>query len=145
MDFGVGMATMTAVSLERQAERCLEVSVGWEGMLTARLISNNDLTNMRRMSGKGLDVLAGMLRAQEDGEAYCGTMLTVLRNVSRDEAVNYVLSLIHLLLKEDSGVAERFHGASIPDPYTPFLRLLQRQNSFAQVRHQPSLPPSLPP
>ena len=81
MDFGVGMTTMSAMPLERQAERCLEVSVGWEGMLTARLINNNDLTNMRRVAGKRFEVLAGMLR-QEDGEAYCGTMLTVLRYVT---------------------------------------------------------------
>jgi len=60
------------------------------------------------------------------------TTVFCFRNVSRDEAVNYVLSLIYLLLKEDSQIAEKFHGPSISDPYTPFLRLLQRQNSFAQ-------------
>ena len=132
-EFSVGMATMSTLSLERQAERALEVNVGWDGMLTARLISSEDLTNMRRLSGRSVEAAAEML-GEEGGqaEAYCASMLAVLKNVSREEAVNYVLSLIFMMLKEDSGIAARFHGAAISDPYTPLLRLLQRQNSFAQ-------------
>lgn len=124
---------MDTLSLERQAERALDLSVGWEGMLTARLISNDDLTNMRRLSGRSVTAAAEMLGEEgKQAEAYCASMLAVLKNVSREEAVNYVLSLIFLMLKENSSIAARFHGAGIQDPYTPLLRLLQRQNSFAQ-------------
>ena len=94
-----GLATMNNTnpkSLDSQAARFLEASIGWEGMLTARLISNTDLTNMRRMSGRSVkEVAAGMAIMASDGNgssgmdgakrseggAFCATMLNVLKYV----------------------------------------------------------------
>ena len=46
--------------------------------------------------------------------------------------MNYILALVHLLIKEDFSIVENFHCSSISDPYTPFLRLLQRQQTVSQ-------------
>lgn len=72
------MVSMNKLSIEGQALRCLEETMGWESMLTARLITNDDLTNMRRLSGKTLEAQGAML-LEDEGEYYCGTLLSVLR------------------------------------------------------------------
>lgn len=76
----------------------------------------------------------------ESGPAFVEAFLSVLRNVTKEETVQYVLALLLQMLSVNPSRAKLFHQSSdmhlssVPDPYTVFLRLLQRPDWFTQEK-----------
>ncbi|CAL5229877.1 g13289 [Coccomyxa viridis] len=111
----------------------LKRDVAWDTYLTARLISEKDLQLIRRYDKRGADVQKELL--SEAGPSYAEAFLTVLRNVTKEDTVQYVLAVLDQLLAVDSSRASYFHNtSSSADPYTILLRLLQRTDWFTQEK-----------
>lgn len=105
----------------------LSRDVPWETYMTARLISDKELHLIRRYDKRPEDLRASML--DENGAAYIEAFLSVLKAVTKEDTVQYVLTVILQLLQENPDRAKMFHapseGAAV-DPYAVLLRLLQR-------------------
>jgi V-type H+-transporting ATPase subunit H len=123
--------------------------IPWDIYMTARLISDHDLQLLRRYDKRDPEQRAKMLA--EAGPSYVSALLSVLRNVTKDETVQYVLALIEDMLENDSANAELFHmlppvspvgspGSARQsslialDPYSILLRLLQRNDWFTEEK-----------
>ncbi|KAL3157490.1 hypothetical protein ABBQ32_011954 [Trebouxia sp. C0010 RCD-2024] len=112
--------------------------VPWESFTSLRLISDRDAQLIRKYDKRKRDTQAELL--EQNGPAYCQAFLNVLRNVTKEEAVQYVLALIDDLLSVDPARAQLFHQesdihlATLPDPYSIFLRLLNKTDWFTQAK-----------
>lgn len=106
--------------------------------MTARLISDRDLQLIRRYDKR--DTITKESLLAEDGAAYLEAFLMVLRNVTKEETVQYVMALIDEMLSANPASVALFftqseqHMSSLPDPYTLFVRLLQRSDWFTQQK-----------
>lgn len=80
-----------------------------------------------------------MSPALQAGPAYIEAFLSVLKNVTKDETVQYVLALLVQMLATEPRHVKLFHQqsdmhmSSVPEPFTVFARLLQRTDWFTQV------------
>mmetsp|Transcript_26756 Transcript_26756/g.58258 ORF Transcript_26756/g.58258 Transcript_26756/m.58258 type:complete len:480 (-) Transcript_26756:1191-2630(-) len=104
-------------------------TIPWETFTTAQLLSPQDLQLIRRFDKKVVEEQLVIL--SEEGSAYAHTFLTVLRNITKDDVVQYTLALIKQILVVDESKAALFHADGL-DPYTPLLKLLQRDDRFTQ-------------
>eukprot|EP00850_Spirogloea_muscicola_P013575 SM000093S24386 [mRNA] locus=s93:12370:15155:+ [translate_table: standard] len=111
-------------------EQVLRRDVPWETYMTAKLISGTDLQLLRRYDHRAPEVQAALLA--EDGPAYVRTFLAVLRNVTKEETVEYALALVEDALAASPKHAALFHDPALAgeDVYGPFLRLLSRKSWF---------------
>lgn len=105
--------------------------------MTARLIADKDLQLIRRYDKRSEELQASLL--DESGPAYVEAFLTVLRNVTKEETVQYILALLLQMLRANPSRAKLFHqfggdSAVGHEPYTIFLRLLQRTDWFTQEK-----------
>jgi V-type H+-transporting ATPase subunit H len=77
-----------------------------------------------------------MLPFHHDGPAYVQVFVTILRDIHKQETVEYVLALIDDMLTANPKRARLFHIQSLAteDIYEPFLRLLWRGNWFIQEK-----------
>lgn len=120
-----------------ELQEVLARDIPWETYMTARLITDKELQLIRRYDKRTEELQASLL--DESGPAYVEAFLTVLRNVTKEETVQYILALLLQMLSTNPSRAALFHqigelhlpGAA--DPYTIFLRLLQRSDWFTQV------------
>lgn len=116
----------------------LRRDIPWDIYQTARLITDRDLQLLRRFDKKEPAYQAKLL--EEAGPAYMEAFLTVLKNVTKDETVQYVLALLEQTLAEDSSRARLFHvlpstgPAGALDAYQILLRLLHRNDWFTQEK-----------
>eukprot|EP00199_Chlamydomonas_sp_CCMP681_P000500 CAMPEP_0119101222 /NCGR_PEP_ID=MMETSP1180-20130426/332_1 /TAXON_ID=3052 ORGANISM="Chlamydomonas cf sp, Strain CCMP681" /NCGR_SAMPLE_ID=MMETSP1180 /ASSEMBLY_ACC=CAM_ASM_000741 /LENGTH=464 /DNA_ID=CAMNT_0007085307 /DNA_START=21 /DNA_END=1415 /DNA_ORIENTATION=+ len=116
----------------------LRADINWDSYSSARLIGDKDLQLIRRYDKRSPELRASML--DEAGPAYVEAFMSVLKSVSSVETGNYVLALLLQMLQEQPQRARYFHQpseqhqGSVPDPYTPFLRLLLRQDWFTQEK-----------
>ncbi|KAK9813607.1 hypothetical protein WJX73_010348 [Symbiochloris irregularis] len=116
----------------------LRRDVPWQTYLTARLISDRDLQLIRAYDKRDWDTKREALK--QAGPAHLQAFLTVLRNVTKEDTVQYVLALLDDTLTEQPSAAALFHEQSNSyannqiDPYTIFLRLLQRTDWFTQEK-----------
>lgn len=123
--------------------------IPWDIYMTARLISDHDLQLLRRYDKRDPEQRARLLA--DAGPLYVAALLSVLKNVTKDETVQYVLALLDDMLEADSGAAKLFHQINAaaaaagedggtdahtppPDPYTILLRLLQRNDWFTDEK-----------
>ncbi|KAH7298176.1 hypothetical protein KP509_25G030600 [Ceratopteris richardii] len=120
--------------MELSREEVLKRVIPWETYTTARLISGTGLQLLRRYDRRPLDAKAALL--DENGVAYVGLFVSILRDITKEETVEYVLALIDELLSANSKRARLFHDPSFADEdiYNPFLRLLTKQNWFIQEK-----------
>eukprot|EP00850_Spirogloea_muscicola_P005334 SM000024S07796 [mRNA] locus=s24:490867:493516:- [translate_table: standard] len=111
-------------------EQVLRRDVPWETYMTAKLISGTDLQLLRRYDHRSPEVQAALLA--EDGLAYVRTFLAVLRNVTKEETVEYALALVEDVLANSPKHAALFHDPALAgeDVYGPFLRLLSCKSWF---------------
>ncbi|PSC76439.1 V-type proton ATPase subunit H-like [Micractinium conductrix] len=116
----------------------LRRDIPWDIYQTARLITDRDLQLLRRFDKKEASYQAKLL--EESGPSYIEAFLTVLKNVTKDETVQYVLALLEEMLAADSGRAQLFHVLSTTGPggaldaYQILLRLLHRNDWFTQEK-----------
>ena len=71
--------------------------VPWETYQTASLISDTDLSLIRRYDKRGLDLRVSML--VEAGPAHIQAFINCLKAVSKEETSQYVLALLLQLLQ----------------------------------------------
>uniref|UniRef100_A0A0D3BLF6 Vacuolar proton pump subunit H n=1 Tax=Brassica oleracea var. oleracea TaxID=109376 RepID=A0A0D3BLF6_BRAOL len=71
-----------------------------------------------------------------DGRAYVQLFVTILRDIFKEETVEYVLALIYEMLSANPARARLFHDQSLAheDTYEPLLRLLSKGNWFIQEK-----------
>lgn len=103
--------------------------------MSARLLSDKDLQLIRKFDNKSESTQAQLLN--EDGAAYIETFMTVIRNVTKEETIQYVLAHLDNVISGEPSRAALFHQGGLTggfDPYTLFLRLLQRNDWFTQSR-----------
>lgn len=124
-------------SSELNTPTVLKREIPWDTYLTARLISDRDLQLIKRYDKATKESQASLLK--EAGPAYAEAFLSVVRNVTKEDTVQYVLALLDDMLSEDSSRAQLFHRQSNAqekqtESYSIFLRLLQRSDWFTQEK-----------
>ncbi|KAG5569477.1 hypothetical protein H5410_059243 [Solanum commersonii] len=125
---------MTIENAELTTEQVLRRDIPWETYMTTKLISGTDLQLLRRY-----DKMAESYKSQlldNDGPAYIHVFVTTLRDVFKEETVEYVLALIDEMLTANPRRARLFHDSSLSneDTYEPFLRFLWKGNRFIQEK-----------
>ncbi|KAG2291720.1 hypothetical protein Bca52824_038389 [Brassica carinata] len=120
---------------ELSTEQVLQRDIPWETYMTTKLISATDLQLLRRYDKKTESARAQLL--DEDGRAYVQLFVTILRDIFKEETVEYVLALIYEMLSANPARARLFHDQSLAheDTYEPFLRLLSKGNWFIQEKN----------
>ncbi|KAH1113960.1 hypothetical protein J1N35_007338 [Gossypium stocksii] len=130
---------------ELTTEQVLKRDIPWETYMTTKLISGTGLQLLRRYDNRAESVRAQLL--DDDGPAYVQAFVTILRDIFKEETVEYVLALIDEMLTANPKRARLFHDKSLAneDTYEPFLikltihnlstfRLLWKGNWFIQEK-----------
>lgn len=102
--------------------------------MTTKLITGTGLQLLRRYDKKAESYRAQLL--DDDGPAYVRVFVSILRDIFKEETVEYVLALIDEMLTANPRRAKLFHDKSLAseDTYEPFLRLLWKGNWFVQEK-----------
>lgn len=102
--------------------------------MTTKLITGTCLQLLRRYDNQSESRRAALL--DDDGPSYVRVFVNILRDISKEETVEYVLALIDEMLTANPKRARLFHDRSLStaDTYEPFLRLLWTGNWFIQEK-----------
>jgi V-type H+-transporting ATPase subunit H len=119
---------------ELNTEQVLKRDIPWEAYMTTKLISGTSLQLLRRYDNRPESYRAQLL--DDDGPAYVRVFVSILRDIFKEETVEYVLALVDEMLTANPKRARLFHDKSIAneDTYEPFLRLLWKGNWFIQEK-----------
>ncbi|XP_038696917.1 V-type proton ATPase subunit H-like [Tripterygium wilfordii] len=119
---------------ELTTEQVLRRDIPWESYMTTKLISGTGLQLLRRYDKKPESYKAQLL--EDDGPAYVRVFVGILRDIFKEETVEYVLALIGEMLTANQKRARLFHDKSLAneDTYEPFLRLLSKGNWFIEEK-----------
>ncbi|CAO2837472.1 unnamed protein product [Amaranthus hypochondriacus] len=119
---------------ELTTEQVLARDIPWETYMTTKLISGKALQLLRRYDKRPESQRASLL--DDDGPSYVRVFVNILRDIFKEETVEYVLSLIDEMLTANPKRARLFHDNSLAneDIYEPFLRLLWKGNWFIQEK-----------
>ncbi|XP_059628597.1 V-type proton ATPase subunit H-like [Cornus florida] len=119
---------------ELTTEQVLKRDIPWETYMTTKLISGTGLQLLRRYDNRAESYRATLL--DDDGLAYVRVFVSILRDIFKEETVEYVLALMDEMLTANPKRARLFHDKSLSDEdiYEPFLRLLWRGNWFIQEK-----------
>eukprot|EP00249_Psilotum_nudum_P006870 c20124_g1_i2 orf=272-1621(+) len=114
--------------------KVLKRDIPWEAYMTAKLISGTGLQLLRRYDHRPENVQAALL--DENGAAYMRVFIGILRDITKEETVEYVLALVDEMMLANPQRARLFHDKSFAneDVYQPFLSLLSKRNWFIQER-----------
>ncbi|KAH0649724.1 hypothetical protein AABB24_012123 [Solanum stoloniferum] len=125
---------MTTENAELTTEEVLRRDIPWETYMTTKLITGTGLQLLRRYDKKAESYKAQLL--DDDGPGYVRVFVTILRDIFKEETVEYVLALIDEMLTANPKRARLFHDESLADEdtYEPFLRLLWKGNWFIQEK-----------
>jgi V-type H+-transporting ATPase subunit H len=119
---------------ELTTEQVLKRDIPWETYMSTKLITSTCLQLLRRYDKRPESQRASLL--DDEGPAYVRVFVNILRNISKEETVEYVLALIDDMLTANPKRARLFHDKSLSneDTYEPFLRLLWKGNWFIQEK-----------
>nr|XP_023928407.1 V-type proton ATPase subunit H [Quercus suber]XP_023928408.1 V-type proton ATPase subunit H [Quercus suber] len=119
---------------ELNTEQVLKRDIPWETYMTTKLISGTSLQLLRRYDNRPESYRAQLL--DDDGPAYVRVFVSILRDIYKEETVEYVLALVDEMLTANPKRARFFHDKSLAseDTYEPFLRLLWKGNWFIQEK-----------
>ncbi|CAL1361991.1 unnamed protein product [Linum trigynum] len=119
---------------ELTTEQVLKRDIPWETYMMTKLITGSDLQLLRRYDNKAESYRAQLL--DDDGVAYIRVFVNILRDIFKEETVEYILALIDEMLTANPKRARLFHDKSLAneDTYEPFLRLLWKGNWFIQEK-----------
>jgi len=120
---------------ELTREEVLKRDIPWETYMTAKLINGTGLQLLRRYDRRPENVQAALL--EENGVTYVRVFVGILRDISKQETVEYMLAMVDEMLTANPKRARLFHDKSFQDNedvYRPFLRLLQKKNWFIQEK-----------
>ncbi|QHO10613.1 V-type proton ATPase subunit H [Arachis hypogaea] len=106
---------------ELSTEQVLRRDIPWETYVSTKLISGTTLQLLRRYDHRSETHRAQLLH--EDGPAYVRMFVHVLRDIFKEETVEYVLALIDEMLTANPKRARLFHDKTLADEdtYEPFL------------------------
>lgn len=119
---------------ELTTEQVLKRDIPWETYMTTKLITGTHLQLLRRYDNRSESYRAQLL--DDDGPAYVRVFISILRDIFKEDTVEYVLALIDEMVTANPKRARLFHDKSLAseDTYEPFLRLLWRGNWFIQEK-----------
>jgi V-type H+-transporting ATPase subunit H len=119
---------------ELTTDQVLTRDIPWETYMSTKLISGTSLQLLRRYDHKSESQRAQLL--DDDGPAYVRVFVRVLRDIFKEDTVEYVLALIDEMLTANPKRARLFHDNALADDdtYEPFLRLLRKGNWFVQEK-----------
>ncbi|KVH90377.1 Armadillo [Cynara cardunculus var. scolymus] len=119
---------------ELNSEQVLRRDIAWETYMTTKLITGTSLQLLRRYDKKSENDRAPLL--DNDGPSYIHVFISILRDIQKEETVEYVLALIDEMLTANPKRALLFHDKSLADDdiYEPFLRLLWKGSWFIQEK-----------
>ncbi|KAL6504021.1 hypothetical protein OROGR_025944 [Orobanche gracilis] len=119
---------------ELSTDQVLRRDIPWETYMTTKLITGTGLQLLRRYDKKPEYYKAQLL--DDDGPAYIRVFVSILRDIFKEETVEYVLALIDEMLSANLKRARLFHVKSLADEdkYEPFIRLLWKGNWFIQEK-----------
>ncbi|XP_034711529.1 V-type proton ATPase subunit H [Vitis riparia] len=119
---------------ELTTDQVLKRDIPWETYMTTKLITGTCLQLLRRYDNRSESQRAVLL--DDDGPAYVRVFVSILRDIFKEETVEYVLALIDEMLTANPKRAKLFHDKSLAneDTYEPFLRLLWKGNWFVQEK-----------
>ncbi|KAG8390705.1 hypothetical protein BUALT_Bualt01G0111300 [Buddleja alternifolia] len=119
---------MAVDQAELSTEQVLRRDIPWETYMTTKLITGTGLQLLRRYDKKPENHKAQLL--DDDGPAYIQVFVSILRDIFKEETVEYVLALIDEMLIGNPKRARLFHDRSLAneDVYEPFLR---QESEFA--------------
>lgn len=102
--------------------------------MSTKLISGTSLQLLRRYDHRPESHKAQLL--DDDGPSYVRVFVRVLRDIFKEDTVEYVLALIDEMLAANPKRARLFHDSALADEdtYEPFLRLLWKGNWFIQEK-----------
>ncbi|KAH6812637.1 vacuolar ATP synthase subunit H family protein [Perilla frutescens var. frutescens] len=125
---------MPAEQGELSSNEVLRRDIPWETYMTTKLITGTGLQLLRRYDKKPEAYKAQLL--DDDGPSYVCVFVSILRDIFKEETVEYVLALIDEMLSASPKRARLFHDKSLSDEdiYEPFLRLLWKGNWFIQEK-----------
>ncbi|KAI3929072.1 hypothetical protein MKX01_028009 [Papaver californicum] len=106
---------------ELTTENVLKRDIPWETYMSTKLITGTCLQLLRRYDKKSESYRATLL--DDDGPAYIRVFLNILRDIFKEETVEYVLALIDEMLAANPKRARLFHDKFLAseDTYEPFL------------------------
>ncbi|XP_042013455.1 V-type proton ATPase subunit H-like isoform X1 [Salvia splendens] len=115
-------------------EQVLRRDIPWETYMTTKLISGTGLQLLRRYDKKPESYKAQLL--DDDGPAYIRVFVSILRDISKEETLEYVLALFDEILSANPKRARLFHDKSLSEEntYEPFIRLLWKGSWFTQEK-----------
>uniref|UniRef100_M1ASA2 Vacuolar ATP synthase subunit h n=1 Tax=Solanum tuberosum TaxID=4113 RepID=M1ASA2_SOLTU len=87
---------MTTENAELTTEEVLRRDIPWETYMTTKLITGTGLQLLRRYDKKAESYKAQLL--DDDGPGYVRVFVTILRDIFKEETVEYVLALIDEML-----------------------------------------------
>ncbi|KAG0569971.1 hypothetical protein M758_6G124100 [Ceratodon purpureus] len=120
---------------ELTREEVLKRDIPWETYMTAKLINSTGLQLLRRYDHRPDNVQAALL--EENGVSYVRVFVGILRDISKQETVEYMLAMVDEMLTANPKRARLFHDKSFQDNedvYRPFIRLLSKKNWFIQEK-----------
>ncbi|XP_057964666.1 V-type proton ATPase subunit H isoform X2 [Malania oleifera] len=119
---------------ELTTEQVLRRDIPWETYMTTKLISGTSLQLLRRYDNRSESHRAALL--DDDGPSYVRVFVSILRDIFKEETVEYVLALIDEMLAANPKRARLFHDKSLAkeDTYEPFMRLLWKGNWYIQEK-----------
>ncbi|KAF7849001.1 hypothetical protein BT93_L1352 [Corymbia citriodora subsp. variegata] len=106
---------------ELTTDQVLRRDIPWETYMTTKLITGTCLQLLRRYDKRSESYRAQLL--EDDGPAYALVFVNILRDIFKEETVEYVLALIDEMLTANPKRARLFHDESLAneDTYEPFL------------------------
>ncbi|KAK9146163.1 hypothetical protein Sjap_006066 [Stephania japonica] len=101
--------------------KVLKRDIPWETYMTTKLITGTHLQLLRRYDKRSESYRAALL--DDDGPAYVQMFICILRDIQKEDTVEFVLALIDEMLTANPKRARLFHDKSLAneDPYEPFL------------------------
>ncbi|KAL9673452.1 hypothetical protein QQ045_029710 [Rhodiola kirilowii] len=125
---------------ELTTEQVLKRDIPWETYMTTKLIRGTSLQLLRRFDKRSHSYRTTLL--DDDGPAYVGVFVGILRDIVKKETVEYVLALIEEMLTANPKRARLFHDEALASDdlhltqlsYFPHFRLLWRGNWFIQEK-----------
>ncbi|MFS7914862.1 putative ATPase, V1 complex, subunit H, armadillo-like helical, cytochrome b5, heme-binding protein [Helianthus anomalus] len=119
---------------ELNSDQVLRRDIPWETYMTTKLITGTALQLLRRYDKKSENERAPLL--ENDGASYIRVFINILRDIQKEDTVEYVLALLDEMLTANPKRAKLFHDKSLEDEdiYEPFMRLLGKGSWFIQEK-----------
>ncbi|RDX96553.1 V-type proton ATPase subunit H [Mucuna pruriens] len=119
---------------ELTTEQVLRRDIPWETYMSTKLISGTSLQLLRRFDHRSESHRAQLL--DDDGPAYVRVFVRVLRDIFKEDTVEYVLALIDEMLAANPKRGRLFHDSALADEdtYEPFLSYIALERKLVHTR-----------